>query len=92
MLIPGSIIEKTQYAAGYCLSIPVDGELHPEAHRVVFQTVQVFHLLLVARKLDVTNVLFDLFSSQDQLRNANMSSNSCSCLALFSLYTLQQIC
>ena len=62
MLIPGSIIEKTQYAAGYCLSIPVDGELHPEAHRVVFQTIQMVHVRLMAGKLDTTNVGFHLES------------------------------
>ena len=40
----------------------MDGELHPFAHRVVFQTIQMVHVRLMAGKLDTTNVGFHLES------------------------------
>jgi hypothetical protein len=37
------------------------GEPHAVSNSVIFNAVQMLHVGLVAGKLDVTNVLFDLF-------------------------------
>ena len=60
------------------LLLPVDGEFHPVAQKVVLQTEQVFHIRLVAGELDTPNVFFNLYKYTVLIKRSSSRQSRCS--------------
>ena len=59
------------------LLLPVDGEFHPVAQKVVLQTEQVFHIRLVAGELDTPNVFFNLYKYTVLIKRSSSRQSRC---------------